>query len=825
MVERTLRRRDEASRCIPARSTGRRPCSPSSSWTGCRSRSPPSPSTSTGGWGGDARHLAHARRRRASVARPGWRRPSPRGEDWLEAALDSDRPDAGGARGAGSTANPAVVRARAGRPPPRCRCASTSLPVLLGFTSEVADRAGHRRPWLRPNCTGLMLMLQAAVLGAVFGARLGLVAALAPLVLIGVVVLPTSVPSAANRAAPTARSQLAQYVFVAVLVASAVGIAGLLRDRYFPRETLGRLAPEPSGRPIVDMFEIGRCTPGGARAPAALLLPGRGGYEDPLPLHPGARGGAVLGAPGADLHQGVPARLRRLPGPRRPAVHRRVQLAPPRPAGRAPSARSTRARRRAGSAATARESNIVMIALAAIVPIAALVFLAATSPDNTAQLPLPPATNPSTGHRRAPPAIGRQVRPVELRDHAQEAHQAADRQAQEVHGRHLGRRRLLRDRPRRLADRAGRGHRVKGTDLDRLPAAGRRRPPPSSRPSRVYVALRRPGQHRAAITINGKTVQLPYIGSAAGHEDHAPPASRLRDRSQRGHPAHRQRAAARGDLRPERVVPGRRPGARGCASAARWSWGTTCEDIDGGLRELAGDADLVVTSGGLGPDPRRPHGRGDRPRRRRRPRARRGRAGHGSPAGRTRSRPGRASTRRGVRAGQPQAGAHPRGRVGAGHGGHGAGAGRRRRRGASVVVLPGRPVRAAAAVAGRPRAPRAGRAVRARAAARAAGCCAPTASASRAWPTSSRRPAAIRRASRPASARATTRSRSTSAPIRRTEPRAEELWRRMHGALGEHVFATDERPLAEIVLDAGPRARADAGHRRVLHRRAGGRAS
>ena len=31
-------------------------------------------------------------------------------------------------------------------------------------------------------------------------------------------------------------------------------------------------------------------------------------------------------------------------------------------------------------------------------------------------------------------------------------------------------------------------------------------------------------------------------------------------------------------------------------------------------------------------------------------------------------------------------------------------------------------------------------------------------------------------------------------------PRAEELWRRLHGALGEHVFATDERPLPEIVL-------------------------
>jgi len=36
---------------------------------------------------------------------------------------------------------------------------------------------------------------------------------------------------------PDCGSQLAQYVFVAVLIVSAVGITGLLRDRYFPRET------------------------------------------------------------------------------------------------------------------------------------------------------------------------------------------------------------------------------------------------------------------------------------------------------------------------------------------------------------------------------------------------------------------------------------------------------------------------------------------------------------------------------------------------------------------------------------------------------------
>ena len=44
-------------------------------------------------------------------------------------------------------------------------------------------------------------------------------------------------------------------------------------------------------------------------------------------------------------------------------------------------------------------------------------------------------------------------------------------------------------------------------------------------------------------------------------------------------------------------------------------------------------------------------------------------------------------------------------------------------------------------------------------------------------------------------------------------PRAEELWTAMRTALGDHVFAADERPLAEIVLTAGPRAGADAWRR------------
>ena len=54
-------------------------------------------------------------------------------------------------------------------------------------------------------------------------------------------------------------------------------------------------------------------------------------------------------------------------------------------------------------------------------------------------------------------------------------------------------------------------------------------------------------------------------------------------------------------------------------------------------------------------------------------------------------------------------------------------------------------------------------------------------------------------------------------------PRAEELWRRMHSALGRARVRDRRAAAAGDRADAGTRARADAGHRRVLHGRAGGR--
>ena len=101
--------------------------------------------------------------------------------------------------------------------------------------------------------------------------------------------------------------------------------------------------------------------------------------------------------------------------------------------------------------------------------------------------------------------------------------------------------------------------------------------------------------------------------------------------------------------------------------------------------------------------------------------------------------------------------------------------------------------------------------------------CAPTASASRTSPTSTARPGATRRASRRRSAREASRSRSTSAPIRATRPPERRSQATMRAELGDYVFSTDERPLAEIVLDLLAGAGMDGGDGRVVHRRDGRR--
>ena len=154
------------------------------------------------------------------------------GEDWLEAAITQTGLSRA-ALEALATANTAVARRVLGVPRPAPAVRQYVLPLLVGFTSEtliVLATASSRSQ----DFTGAMFLLEAVVLGAVFGTRMGLVASLAPLALFGSVIGSSLVVGGESCGTDGCGYQIASYTFVAVLVATAAGVAGLLRDRYFP---------------------------------------------------------------------------------------------------------------------------------------------------------------------------------------------------------------------------------------------------------------------------------------------------------------------------------------------------------------------------------------------------------------------------------------------------------------------------------------------------------------------------------------------------------------------------------------------------------------
>ena len=144
--------------------------------------------------------------------------------------------------------------------------------------------------------------------------------------------------------------------------------------------------------------------------------------------------------------------------------------------------------------------------------------------------------------------------------------------------------------------------------------------------------------------------------------------------------------------------------------------------------------------------------------------------------------------------------------------------------GSVVVVLPGLAVGAAPPVGRRARARRAGRRLRGAPGRGPAGSCACTASASRTSPTST-----ASAGGDPAGVETSICARSFEIEIDiRADPGHEAgrsgARRGRCGPSSEtRVFATDERPLAEIVLDLLAAAGLHAGDRRVVHRRAGRR--
>jgi hypothetical protein len=151
------------------------------------------------------------------------------GGDWLDAGarqLDLSR----SALESLSTANPALVARVMGVPRPGPKLREYTTAILISVAADLLIvAAGAARG--SQEYTGLMFMLEAGILGLVFGARLAVVSTLLPLVAFGLLVF----SSAAVGSEGWDTQQLADYLFVAVLVASAAGVVGLLRDRYFPR--------------------------------------------------------------------------------------------------------------------------------------------------------------------------------------------------------------------------------------------------------------------------------------------------------------------------------------------------------------------------------------------------------------------------------------------------------------------------------------------------------------------------------------------------------------------------------------------------------------
>jgi hypothetical protein len=154
------------------------------------------------------------------------------GRDWLDAGsqqLDLSRT----ALESLSTANPALVARVMGVPRPGPKLREYTTAILISIAADIMIvAAGAARG--SQEYTGLMFMLEAAVLGLVFGARLAVIATLTPLIAFGLLIL-SSIAVGSESCSPDCAQQAADYLFVAVLVASASGVVGLLRDRYFPR--------------------------------------------------------------------------------------------------------------------------------------------------------------------------------------------------------------------------------------------------------------------------------------------------------------------------------------------------------------------------------------------------------------------------------------------------------------------------------------------------------------------------------------------------------------------------------------------------------------
>ncbi len=155
------------------------------------------------------------------------------GQDWLDAAMEQSGLTRSALESL-ATANSAVARRVLGVRAPSPALRAYAIPLLVGLVAEVLIVAATAARG-SGDFTGAMLLVEAAVLGALFGVRMGLAASLTPLLLFGTLSSASMLVGNESCGNDGCGIQYAGYLFIAILVASTAGFFALLRDRYLPR--------------------------------------------------------------------------------------------------------------------------------------------------------------------------------------------------------------------------------------------------------------------------------------------------------------------------------------------------------------------------------------------------------------------------------------------------------------------------------------------------------------------------------------------------------------------------------------------------------------
>ncbi len=175
--------------------------------------------------------LARALEQRGPVDRNRLAQQVAGGEDWLETGL-RQLSISRSALEALAGASPSLVRRVSGVREPGPPLRTYVLPIMIAVVAEAliliaATTHGSGA------FTGAMLMLEAAILGGLFGLRLGVTASLAPIALFGLLIGASM--AVGSESSADLGDQAVAFAFLCVLVGGSALVTGALRDRYFSR--------------------------------------------------------------------------------------------------------------------------------------------------------------------------------------------------------------------------------------------------------------------------------------------------------------------------------------------------------------------------------------------------------------------------------------------------------------------------------------------------------------------------------------------------------------------------------------------------------------